>query len=57
VEEFVLPVVDALLRVEPPAIIRGGKNSARLPLLKKLLPLRTFDRLISKVFGLDRFRP
>jgi NAD(P)-dependent dehydrogenase (short-subunit alcohol dehydrogenase family) len=57
VEEFVVPVVDKLLRDSPPAIIRGGKNSVRLPLLKKLLPLATFDRMVSKVFGLDRFKP
>jgi NAD(P)-dependent dehydrogenase (short-subunit alcohol dehydrogenase family) len=57
VEEFVIPVVDKLLEGSPPAIIRGGKNSVRLPLLKKLLPLATFDRMVSKAFGLDRFRP
>jgi len=57
VEQFVVPVVDALLRPGPPAIIRGGKNSVRLPLLKKLLPLRTFDGMVSRVFGLDRFKP
>jgi NAD(P)-dependent dehydrogenase (short-subunit alcohol dehydrogenase family) len=57
VEMFVPPVVDALLRDSPPAVIRGGKNSFRLPLLKKLLPLRAFDRLISKAFGLDKFHP
>ena len=57
VQEFVEPVVDALLRPSPPAVIRGGKNSIRLPLLKKLLPLQTFDRMVSKVFGLDRFTP
>jgi len=57
VQEFVVPVVDKLLRDSPPAIIRGGKNSLRLPLLKKLLPLASFDRMASKVFGLDRFQP
>ncbi|MEZ5571328.1 MAG: SDR family NAD(P)-dependent oxidoreductase [Halioglobus sp.] len=57
VETFVMPVVDALLRDSPPAIIRGGKNSVRLPLLKKLMPLRMFDKMVSKVFGLDRFKP
>jgi NAD(P)-dependent dehydrogenase (short-subunit alcohol dehydrogenase family) len=57
VESFVVPVVDALLRDAPPAIIRGGKNSLRLPLLKKILPLRVFDALVSKAFGLDRFKP
>jgi NAD(P)-dependent dehydrogenase (short-subunit alcohol dehydrogenase family) len=57
VAQFVVPVVDKLLRDSPPAIIRGGKNSLRLPLLKKLLPLASFDRMVSKVFGLDRFKP
>lgn len=57
VESFVPPVVDALLRDAPPAIIRGGKNSVLLPLMKKFLPLRTFDRLLAKTFGLDHFKP
>ncbi len=57
VQEFIQPVVNALLRPAPPAVIRGGKNSFRLPLLKKLLPLQVFDRMVSKVFGLDRFKP
>jgi NAD(P)-dependent dehydrogenase (short-subunit alcohol dehydrogenase family) len=56
-EDFVGPVVDKLLGQAPPAIIRGGAGSLRLPLLKKLLPLRLFDRQVAKVFGLDRFRP
>lgn len=57
VDEFVLPVVQRLLQESPPAIIRGGKNSVRLPLLKKVLPLQTFDKMVAKVFGLDRFKP
>lgn len=56
VDEFILPVADALLKQPPPAVIRGGKNSFRLPLLKKVLPLRTFDAMVSKVFGLDKFK-
>jgi NAD(P)-dependent dehydrogenase (short-subunit alcohol dehydrogenase family) len=56
-EEFVAPVVEALLRDKPPAIIRGGKNSRRLPLMKNLLPLRSFDAALAKTFGLDRFKP
>ena len=57
VETFVVPVVDGLLRDAPAAIIRGGKNSVLLPLLKKLLPLRTFDGLLARTFGLDHFKP
>jgi NAD(P)-dependent dehydrogenase (short-subunit alcohol dehydrogenase family) len=56
-EEFVAPVVEALLRDKPPAIIRGGKNSRRLPLMKNLLPLRSFDAALAKTFGLERFKP
>jgi NAD(P)-dependent dehydrogenase (short-subunit alcohol dehydrogenase family) len=55
--DFVVPVVDGLLRAKPPAIIRGGKNSVLLPLLKKLLPLEKFDQAMVKKFGLDRLRP
>jgi NAD(P)-dependent dehydrogenase (short-subunit alcohol dehydrogenase family) len=56
-ETFVRPVVDALLRDRPPAIIRGGKGSRQLVWLKRLLPVGRFDALLSKRFGLDRFRP
>jgi len=56
-EEFVVPVVEKLLQDSPPAIVRGGTNSVRLPLMKKLLPLRSFDSKIAQVFGLDRFKP
>jgi NAD(P)-dependent dehydrogenase (short-subunit alcohol dehydrogenase family) len=53
---FVVPVVEALLRNSPPRVIRGGKNSLRLPLLKRLLPAATFDAKLSKIFGLDALR-
>jgi NAD(P)-dependent dehydrogenase (short-subunit alcohol dehydrogenase family) len=55
--EFVVPVVDALLRDSPPIIIRGGKNSTRLPIMKNLLPTKTFDAKLSETFGLDKFKP
>ncbi len=54
--EFVVPVVDALLRDEPPRVVRGGTHSVRLPLLKQLLPAAAFDAKLVKVFGLDRLR-
>lgn len=56
-EDFIKPVVDKLLRENPPAIIRGGKGSFLLVTMKKLLPLRTFDALLVKRFGLGAFRP
>mgnify|MGYP003625881225 CR=1 FL=1 len=55
--EFAAHVTSSLLQDNPPAIIRGGKGSIKFPLLKKLLPLRAFDSMVSKVFGLDKFRP
>jgi NAD(P)-dependent dehydrogenase (short-subunit alcohol dehydrogenase family) len=55
-EVFVVPVVDALLRNSPPRVIRGGTNSVRLPLLKRLLPAAMFDAKLSKLFGLDALR-
>ena len=57
VDEFVGPVVDALLGNTPPSIIRGGKNSTRLPLMKQLLSTKTFDGKLSHMFGLDKFKP
>jgi NAD(P)-dependent dehydrogenase (short-subunit alcohol dehydrogenase family) len=55
-EVFVVPVAEALLRSPPPRVIRGGENSVRLPLLKRLLPAGMFDAKLSKVFGLDALR-
>jgi NAD(P)-dependent dehydrogenase (short-subunit alcohol dehydrogenase family) len=52
-EEFVVPVVEALLRDSPPRVIRGGTNGRRLPLLKRWLPASVFDAKLSKLFGLD----
>jgi NAD(P)-dependent dehydrogenase (short-subunit alcohol dehydrogenase family) len=55
-DAFVVPVVESLLRNRPPRVIRGGANSVRLPLLKRLLPAAVFDAKLSKVFGLDALR-
>ena len=53
-EEFAVPVADRLLRTRPPRVIRGGANSVRLPLLKRLLPPAMFDARLSRMFRLDR---
>jgi hypothetical protein len=37
-------------------VIRGGANSVRLPLLKKLLPAAMFDAKLSKLFGLEALK-
>lgn len=56
-EEFVKPVVDALLQSAPPVRVRGGKGSFVLPLLVRLLPTRKLDAVLSKKFGLASWRP
>jgi Short-chain dehydrogenases of various substrate specificities len=55
-DEFAAPVVTALLHNPPPRVIRGGRNSVRLPLLNRLLPHAVFDAKMMKVFGLDALR-
>jgi len=55
-EAFVVPVAEALLLDPPPRVIRGGTNSVRMPLLKKILPDAMFDAKLSKLFGLDALR-
>lgn len=52
-EEFVVPVAARLLRDRPPRVIRGGANSIRLPLLKRLLPGARFDARLSRMFRLN----
>lgn len=56
-EEFVTPVVDVLLRRNLPMWVRGGKGSLVLPLLKMLLPAKSFDAMMSKRFGLSHWTP
>lgn len=56
-EVFVKPVADALLRDRPPVRVRGGRGSAVLPLLARVLPTRWFDALLSRKFGLANWRP
>ena len=56
-DEFVRPVVDRMLSERPHPVIRGGKGSTSLPFLKRLLPLRMFDAILIKRFGLDKFSP
>ncbi|TXH87990.1 MAG: SDR family NAD(P)-dependent oxidoreductase [Rhodoferax sp.] len=56
-EEFVKPVVDALLQSAPPVRVRGGKGSFVLPLLVRLLPTRKLDAVLSKKFGLAHWKP
>ena len=51
--EFAREVVDAVTRPRPPAVLRSGKGSWRLPAIGRL-PAGIRDRLLGKRFGLDR---
>jgi len=54
VDQFAATVVDHLLNPKAGPICRTGAQSTRLPLLKKLLPTRTLDAKMQKLFGLDQ---
>ncbi len=51
-EKFVKEVVKKIMRKDPPAIVRAGKLSKLVPLLKKYLPEKTLDYILKKQFGL-----
>jgi len=48
-------LIDKLSQTKIPKIIRIGKQSTRLPLLKKL-PVDMLDNMMSKTFGLDKLK-
>ena len=52
VDKFVEKVVGKIIKPNPPAIIRGGKLSFLVPRLKKYLPVKTLDSVLTKVFKL-----
>ncbi|MBD3857423.1 MAG: SDR family NAD(P)-dependent oxidoreductase, partial [Acidobacteria bacterium] len=53
--KFARRVVEAVTASSPPAIVRAGKHSVRLPLMGRLpTPLR--DRIFSRRFGLERLQ-
>ena len=54
-EEFSKVLIDKLFQTKIPKIIRIGKQSTRLPLLKKL-PVDMLDNMMSKTFGLDKLK-
>ncbi|MBN1532842.1 MAG: SDR family NAD(P)-dependent oxidoreductase [Spirochaetes bacterium] len=53
-DDFARRMVKKVLAKNPPPLIRIGRESVKLPLVKWLLPVRISDRLIAKTFGLDR---
>ena len=54
-EEFSQVLIDKLFRSKIPKLIRIGKQSMRLPLMKKL-PVSMLDKIMMKKFGLDKLK-
>jgi len=54
VDVFAARVADHLLNQNAGPICRTGAQSTRLPLLKKLMPTKTLDAKMQKLFGLDQ---
>ena len=52
---FSKKLVDQLLLKKIPTLIRIGKESTRLPLIKKL-PVNLLDRIMIKKFGLEKLK-
>ncbi|MDD3250289.1 MAG: SDR family NAD(P)-dependent oxidoreductase [Smithellaceae bacterium] len=52
---FSKKLVDRLLQEKIPRLIRIGKESTRLPLIKKL-PVNLLDRILIKKFGLEKLK-
>lgn len=50
-------IVKKTILKNPPARIRIGKESFKLPLLKLILPTIVLDSLLSKIFGLNLLKP
>jgi short-subunit dehydrogenase len=54
---FASDLVQQLKRGNPPAVIRIGKKSSLLPMLKQWLPTGLLDSVLSKRFELNRLLP
>lgn len=55
-EKFAMDLVAQVTRPHPPRIIRLGKKSLWLPGLKKILPNKIMELLLSRKFGLSNLR-
>ena len=53
VDVFARRVVDRITAARPPRILRAGKHSVAMPLMRWLLPAVVTDRFLQRRFGLD----
>lgn len=52
--DFAREMVDGVLKASPAPVLRIGHGSRMMPLLKRWIPLRRLDRILSRRFRLDR---
>lgn len=55
-EDFAREMVDAVLAANPRPVVRIGHGSFLMPFLKRWLPARSLDRILSRRFHLDKLR-
>jgi short-subunit dehydrogenase len=53
---FARKMADAVLAKRPPPVVRIGRRSTLMPVMKRWLPTRLLDRSLSKRLQLDRLR-
>ena len=53
VERFVNRIMNKIVQSDPPALIRTGKRSFYLPLMKRLVPEKLLDKIMMKKYGLN----
>jgi short-subunit dehydrogenase len=52
--QFAAAVADAVLRSKPDAVLRLGRYSLRMALMRRWIPVKRLDRILARRFGLDR---
>lgn len=55
-EVFARKFVRKLMKKNPPSLIRIGKTSFIMPLLRRILPLKIREQMIAKKFGLTKIK-
>jgi NAD(P)-dependent dehydrogenase (short-subunit alcohol dehydrogenase family) len=53
-DEFARRSVRDIMKSKPPRVIRYGKNSTKMPIMKWLFPASVLDAVLSKRFGLNK---
>ena len=56
-EDFARILVERSTRPHPPRYIRIGNGATRWALFKRAIPSAILDRVLSRIFQLDRVRP